>query len=767
MGIASGSLLLRPVIHCFNPNCQVVNSDHDATCQKCHWPILRRFLWAVGPGADQLAVGTLVVERYRVVQPQLLLDTHPSRSPIPLESVPAAAVPYLGLATFVRAIPRPFTEVATPQGTFLLLEEVPVQTPPKPTDSPQPMPKLTAAWGEASALHQLSWLWQLAQLWDPLQQEQAAATLLREDLVRVDGTDLRLLALEVNAEPPNLAALGFQWRGWVKTAQPPLRDYLEALTADLSQGHLSSTALVQSLTQALEHLTAPVNRQVQLATYSDQGPTRQRNEDACYPPSGTQATWRGAVQSSGPDNPAPLVVVCDGIGGHQGGDVASRLAIEVVTQHLQPLLTAPHQTHGALVKGLEQAILAANQEISQQNDQAQRQARDRMGTTLVIAVVYGARFYLAHLGDSRAYQIRPQGCRQITLDDDVATREMRLGYSLYRDALLNPGSGSLVQALGMADSQYLRPTVQMQVIGEDSLWLVCSDGLSDNDLVTRLWTSELVPLLEGGPAVGAVGQRLIQLANTYNGHDNVTVGLIRATALRRGEDALPTLDPALVQVTGAGAPPATPATVLPPPVPRRLPRPGLVLLAAFCVAAIAGGVVSVLWRGGWMSESPDTPASTPDTPSGTALSPSAAPPGTATTGPVNELAVGQVFQIQQLPSVPEPESGTLTLVPALPSPPTPDAVAQPPQPLPVGATVQVVTRQQTPDNQLWVRLKICSLPTAAVPAPLANDSGVVSAPESPSTTPPQPGDEGWILEAVVRPIVKPLSPGIEAADRCP
>lgn len=757
------------MIHCFNPNCQTVNAAHDATCQKCHWPLVRRYLWAIGPTAAQLAVGTLVVERYQVVQPQLLLDTHPSRSPLPLDTVPPEAAPYLDLSVFIRAVPRPFTQVSTPQGQFLLLEEVPVQALP-PSEAPKLMARLADAWAEASALHQLSWLWQLAQLWQPLANAQAAATLLRADLVRVDGADVRLLALEVNEGQLDLAALGLQWRGWVKAAHPALKDYLDALTEALSQGQLSSPALLQSLTSALEHITAPIPRQAQLATYSDQGPTRKRNEDACYPASGTQQTWQGTAHQLSGKNTAPLVVVCDGIGGHQGGDVASKLAIEVVTQQLQPLLTAPNQTHGALVTGLEQAILAANQEISQQNDQAQRQARDRMGTTLVIAVVYGARLYLAHLGDSRAYQVRPFGCRQITLDDDVAAREMRLGYSLYRDALLNPGSGSLVQALGMADSQYLHPTVQMQVIAEDSLWLICSDGLSDNDLVTRLWSSELLPVLTKGQSVGAVGQKLIQLANTYNGHDNVTVGLVRVTTAKgRGDDLLTPLDPALVSAAlGSAAAPvaALSPTALPPTAPRqtRYLRPVLVLLAAFGVAAIAGGTIALWGRGPLFSNSAPTPESAEDT-DGTTLSPSAAPPAAPST--VNDLTVGQVLQIQQLPQVVEPESGTLALVPEIPDPPLPDAVAQPTQPLPVGTTVQVVTRQKTPDNQLWVRLKVCSLPTGAVPTPAGAgaESGSSSIPRG--ISPPRPGAEGWILEAVVRPTVQPLPSGQPNPDLCP
>ncbi|NJR38216.1 MAG: hypothetical protein HC781_04395 [Leptolyngbyaceae cyanobacterium CSU_1_4] len=82
--------------------------------------------------------------------------------------------------------------------------------------------------------------------------------------------------------------------------------------------------LIDYLDKAIARVGQAQARHVQTATRTDQGPTRQRNEDACYPPSGTVQTLLSAED--------PLVVVCDGIGGHQGGDVASNLAIEAI-QH--------------------------------------------------------------------------------------------------------------------------------------------------------------------------------------------------------------------------------------------------------------------------------------------------------------------------------------------------------------------------------------------------------------------------------------------------
>jgi len=154
-----------------------------------------------------------------------------------------------------------------------------------------------------------------------------------------------------------------------------------------------------------------------------------------------------------------------------------------------------------------------------------------MGTTLVTALSRHHELYLAHVGDSRAYWITRYGCYQVTLDDDVACREVRLGLSPYRVALNHPYAGSLIQALGVAASQHLYPTLSTLILDEDSLLLLCSDGLSDLDRVEQYWSTHLLPLLTAPPETDSIRHRcqaLIELANTRNGHDNVTVAIIHA-----------------------------------------------------------------------------------------------------------------------------------------------------------------------------------------------------------------------------------------------
>ncbi|MEN9275896.1 MAG: protein phosphatase 2C domain-containing protein, partial [Gloeomargarita sp. GMQP_bins_5] len=241
---------------------------------------------------------------------------------------------------------------------------------------------------------------------------------------------------------------------------------------------------------------------------------------------------------------------------------AANLAIAAVSQHLHPPLLAQLDTKTVTAE-LVRAICQANDRLTYLNNQQQRQERQRMGTTLTLAFVRDYELFVANVGDSRAYWITPYGCYQVTTDDDVASREVRLGYSLYPQAIRQPAAGALVQALGISASNVLHPTIQRLLLDEeDSLLLICSDGLSDNDLVDQYWPWELLPVLRGERDGVAAAQRLIDLANRRNGHDNVTVVLLHYQ-----------VDPALMGANGYPAVAATqrPHDPSPPPAAPREP----------------------------------------------------------------------------------------------------------------------------------------------------------------------------------------------------
>ncbi len=526
-------------IICPNYTCEHPNPEHNQFCEKCRTPLPKRYLWVVGTGVKkfkELNNGAVLAARYVFKGDHILLDTQPGKVPdVPVE-IPDVILPYLRLFAHRIHIPQVYGQLVDQKITLddiWLLEQGPIYaTIPAQSGSevaatggPQPgklMPALIDQWAKASPLRQLNWLWQLANLWQPFMGEGVAGSLLNPKLIRVEGSIVRLLELRLDSKFPSLKDLGQFWSERISTANPLIAPFLEKLCQLLISGEIQTCdQLVALLDRGLNVCGQLQKREYAIATDTNQGPSRRRNEDACYPNnSSTLLTAESGLSS--------LAIVCDGIGGHEGGNVASNMAIDAVKKYIQQQQksSANLEDPRTVTTILKNAAAAANQEISEKNDSQQKQGRQRMGTTLVMSYTRAHELYITHVGDSRAYWINRNGCRQVTIDDDVASRHVCFGYILYRDALQQPSSGSLVQALGMGPSAHLHPSVERFIIDEDSLFLLCSDGLSDNDRVEQYWQSKILPILNGELSLTQGVNHLIDLANYYNGHDNVTVALV-------------------------------------------------------------------------------------------------------------------------------------------------------------------------------------------------------------------------------------------------
>ena len=243
-----------------------------------------------------------------------------------------------------------------------------------------------------------------------------------------------------------------------------------------------------------------------------------------------------------------LMIICDGVGGQDGGEIASELTVNHLVQEIATRLpfsqessSTPSQRlpYQQVLQELEQGINQVNDLLNNRNNQEHRTERGRMGTTLVMTLAEHQSLYIANVGDSRCYWITANSCQQVTVDDDLACREVRLGYALYREVVQLPRSGALVQAMGMAASGSLYPALQRLLISDRSLFLLCSDGLSDCDRVEQYWQTELVPILTGEVDLLTGRDRLMALANEKNGHDNTTIGLLLCQV--EAPETLPTL----------------------------------------------------------------------------------------------------------------------------------------------------------------------------------------------------------------------------------
>ncbi len=252
---------------------------------------------------------------------------------------------------------------------------------------------------------------------------------------------------------------------------------------------------------------------------------RDGNEDAVL-----VAEIPPAVDGSLALDAGTLMAVADGMGGHQRGEVASKLAIETV----QAVLSSNVQTETALL--LKQAFREANRTIFHNGREAGNGAL--MGTTLVVAATRGKYVTIANVGDSRAYLVRANRLTQITQDHSLVAEQVSQGTLTPREARESPHRNIVTHALGQREK--LDPKMpnifELTLLPEDRL-LLCSDGFYD-----VVEDDELVAvLLQHGPESAA--RRLVELANERGTTDNVSAVVAEVTPVR-------VLEPVLA---GAGA----------------------------------------------------------------------------------------------------------------------------------------------------------------------------------------------------------------------
>ena len=246
---------------------------------------------------------------------------------------------------------------------------------------------------------------------------------------------------------------------------------------------------------------------IEIAQLTDTGRVREHNEDAI---------------GSNPD--IGLMVLADGMGGYNAGEVASGIAVQIVTDLASEAATREELTnvdaHSGLMRQsiiLRDAVYRSNK-IIYQTAQSQTQC-EGMGTTIVACIFYDNKVSVAHVGDSRAYRLRDSVLEQITLDHSLLQELVDRGFYSHEEAQRSTNRNYVTRALGV------EPTVEVEVheydVSPGDIYLLCSDGLPDmvEDDDIHLTISTFNDSLE------VVGQQLIDLANDHGGRDNVSVML--------------------------------------------------------------------------------------------------------------------------------------------------------------------------------------------------------------------------------------------------
>ncbi|MDJ0649257.1 MAG: protein phosphatase 2C domain-containing protein [Xenococcaceae cyanobacterium MO_188.B19] len=517
-------------IQCSSSHCQAFNAFESRFCKRCKTPVIKRYLWSIEPiifdqeksfdlREEELS-SRLIGDRYFPLTDQIFLDTKPGSIPQIPEDLPSEIVTYLKLSAYSPHIPQVYGQLDGTDIWLLNYGTVPIKAS-GTLIHPQLIPSIEFFWSKATPQKQLNLLLQTAKLWKPLKNKGVASTLLKLPLLRVNGPFLQILQLEQDKETkPTLQQLGNTWSKLTTTASPTIQELLTELCLRLENRTIEDIGqVIILLNRALEIASQSQEYSAQIFARTDSGPNRENNEDAAYPISDSPKNIS--------HNHKSLAIVCDGVGGHDGGEIASGETIEFLQSRISKLHFAKeHNNPEKILQQLITYINEANDSVNQRNDSEQRQERQRMGTTLVMTLARNHELYFTHVGDSRIYWITKTGCHQITTDDDLASREVRLGYAVYLDALQYPSAGALIQALGMRESATLHPNAERLVIDDDCLFLLCSDGLSDFDRIEQYWRSIALPVLNGKGDITKAVHRFVKLANERNGHDNVTIALV-------------------------------------------------------------------------------------------------------------------------------------------------------------------------------------------------------------------------------------------------
>jgi serine/threonine protein phosphatase PrpC len=211
-----------------------------------------------------------------------------------------------------------------------------------------------------------------------------------------------------------------------------------------------------------------------------------------------------------------VAVIADGMGGHQAGDIASQMAVDVIQRELSRL--SPTLSVDDCKKALQRAIEIANENIYE--FAFGRENYHGMGTTIIALIVNPEQAIVGHIGDSRAYKIDDSSIVQLTEDHSLVNELVKNGHITPEEAVRHPRRNVIIRALGTDPA--VEADIQVVPWAAGEVLLLCSDGLYD--LVDDRTIHEIVL---GEPDLDRLAVRLIHCALDAGGDDNITVIVIR------------------------------------------------------------------------------------------------------------------------------------------------------------------------------------------------------------------------------------------------
>ncbi len=238
---------------------------------------------------------------------------------------------------------------------------------------------------------------------------------------------------------------------------------------------------------------------------TDTGRIREHNEDTI--------SW---------DADLGLLVLADGMGGYNAGEVASGIAVKTIVNLVRESIERQDLTTHDSEAGLSRPAIILRDAINRANKIVFQTARTQpqcegMGTTIVAALFFDDRITIAHVGDSRLYRLRGSGFEQITLDHSLLQELVDRGFYSPEEAQRAANKNYVTRALGVEAA--VEVEIQEHPVQRGDIYVLCSDGLSDmvedDDIHLTINTF--------GASLEAVAKQLVQLSNDNGGKDNISV----------------------------------------------------------------------------------------------------------------------------------------------------------------------------------------------------------------------------------------------------
>jgi len=234
---------------------------------------------------------------------------------------------------------------------------------------------------------------------------------------------------------------------------------------------------------------------------SDIGKAREMNQDAYY--------------ASQPSDTVGLYIVADGMGGYNGGEIASTIAVTAAKNYIETNFAETEHTKEKLQELVKNAIEYANMLVYEKSKEVPE--LEGMGTTIEVALVHNNRVHIGHVGDSRIYRIRKDFIRKLTTDHSYVQKLVKDGTISKEEAVHHPKKNMLTKALGC--TSFVEPDVTVKGFLKDDILVLTSDGLTN-----MIKDEEIYNIVTDNIEVAT--DKLINKANGAGGLDNITVIIV-------------------------------------------------------------------------------------------------------------------------------------------------------------------------------------------------------------------------------------------------